>query len=235
MKKATFFLAATFILASARPVFSQDVPVGFFMPQAELQPRYEKLPPVPTLQPKLPSAREAYERRRAQQMQQMQRTKKSPAAVAARPVVRKVKEYIAVDGRFIPVYDESVVLSEAPANSNIAADNVVSDNGMPPVSESNGEAPRKAVLLTDMPRPQPQPENRALPERTIAVNAPVLPPQVAEANPEQPAYRNRYREYLDDLQVFHQTGQMPDNAALDKALSKLSAGGERVLFDGTVK
>lgn len=261
MKKTALFLITAFILVSARMVFSQNAETnapGFFMPQSELQPRPEKLPPVPVVQPRISSARAAYEQRRRQQLQnsgQFQNVN-TPQTAAVQPVVirRKVKQYIAVDGRFIPVYEDepsvpAVQTDSAPktaqpdikpqtAENTSQEQNIAipaEQNIIPPPSQT-AFLPANQIVSSETPEPV-QPITKETQPVNIADNSDVIPqvPQVQNADPDLPSYRNRYAQYLGNLQIFHQTGQMPYDAELEKTLGKLSSSRKTVLFKGTVK
>lgn len=261
MKKTALFLITAFILISARMVFSQNSATGtsgFFMPQSELQPRYEKLPPVPAIQPRLPSARAAYEQRSRQQLQNkghLQNVNNAQTA-AVQPVVirRKVKQYIAVDGRFIPVYEDE---PSAPTVQTASAPNTAQPDIKPQTAENTSPEqniaipaeqniilppsqtaflPANQIVSSETPEPV-QPITRETQPVNIADNSDVIPqvPQVQNADPDLPSYRNRYAQYLGNLQIFHQTGQMPYDAELEKTLGKLSSSRKTVLFKGIIK
>ena len=261
MKKTALFLITAFILISARMVFSQNAATdtsGFFMPQSELQPRYEKLPPVPAIQPRLPSARAAYEQRSRQQLQNKGHLQNvnNPQPAAVQPVVirRKVKQYIAVDGRFIPVYEDE---PSAPTVQTASAPNTAQPDIKPQTAENTSPEqniaipaeqniilppsqtaflPANQIVSSETPEPV-QPITRETQPVNIADNSDVIPqvPQVQNADPDLPSYRNRYAQYLGNLQIFHQTRQMPYDAELEKTLEKLSSGRKTVLFKGIVK
>lgn len=247
MKKTAFFLITILIFASARIGLSQNVPVGFFMPQSELQPRYEKLPPVPTPQPKLPSARAAYEQRRNQQNQA---ANINSTANIQHPVSRKVKEYIAVDGRFIPIYEtESISAATSmptPPETPPEATQIQNTESVDETTQSteyttnkSADNPAKTVLDTNLENETLHqiPDVEATHDSTSPDDKDNLPqpPQVTDIDPELPSYRKRYGQYINNLQIFHQTGQMPFDPELDSALNKLSSNKKRTLFEGTIK
>lgn len=252
MKKTALFLTTAFILVSARMVSSQNAETdtsGFFMPQSELQPRYEKLPPVPVIQPKIPSARAAYEQHRRQQLQNRRQLQNvnNPQPTAVQPVVirHKVKQYIAVDGRFIPVYEDepsvpTIQTASAPetAQPDIRSQTIENtspeQNIIPPAQTAF--LPANQMVSSETPEPV-QPITSEIQPVNVTDNSDIIPqaPQVQNVNPDLPSYRNRYAQYLGNLQIFHQTGQMPYDSELAKTLEKLSSSRKTVLFKGTVK
>lgn len=247
MNKTAFFLITALTLVLARTVFSQEAENIFFIPQAELQPRYEKLPPIPSVQSKLPSARAVYEQRHHQQVQNSQA---QPAAIQS-ATTKKVKQYIAVDGRFIPVYEEEIIttaeqnLSKTdimPADEQIAvietniAENHQQNEYFTPLPEQTSFLPADEIVFSETAEPL-QPINRNTQIANNASNAVShpQPPQTSIVDQNLPSYRNRYNQYINNLQTFQQTGQMPYNTELEKTLSKLSSSRKTVLFKGSIK
>lgn len=215
MKKTTLSLLAIFLFVSIPFVFAQNP--SFFIPQQELQPRYERLPQIRVPQPALPSAIRPG-------MQQKQPVQRQPQ--------QRVQRYIAVDGRYIPVYEkkEPVVPTREPI---IATDFAVED--MPEAAEVEEEEDVSDLAETITPeleivQPEAQPMSDPLPQETFKPQAKLTPPQIADDNPDLPDYRRRYGQYLADLQQFEQTGEMPANEALAKTLKKMDSNTPIILY-----
>lgn len=198
---------------------------AFFMPESELMPRYEKLPAI----------RPIGQNTNNYQPQTSQPVHKSKPA-----------RYIAVDGRFIPVYDE-----ETPENAELIASQDTSVD-----IDVDTEAEIEPVIPTNVPvsnesfEPvtlQIQPEIEFVDiEPEPLDNEPVLPssknikqkvnaPAFVAYDPEQAPYRNRYNQYLADLQTFEKTRTLPFNQELENTLSKLNSNQDILLFDETVE
>lgn len=238
---------------------------GFFMPEKERLPRYEKLPPI-VMPPSnaLPSA-----------------IRRPEAAAAPRPTVRRkaVKRYIAVDGRFIPLFEEENQKSEIPAENknNISTDFdsaedvpfqpetaetvPAADVSQPRLPEDSplpekGIRPKTADLMpaapvqspklqpaADIPEPQPT----AMPDVPVpqtadtvaadetAKQVEITAPEAEPVNPDAPEYRRRYNQYLDDLQVFQKTGHFPPNQNLSETLKKMDSNKNIILFDSSTE
>lgn len=238
MKKTVLFLLVALVLIFAQKALSQNSGNTFFIPQGEMQQRYEKLPPIATPQPKMPSARAAYEQRRRQQLQNANQSR----AVAQPTIRRKIKQYIAVDGRFIPVYDENVP-AEPAADVQIAADTAQQSATTEIPTSPNTVAATPAPINLPMANELP-PVNQSMPSsisepsdvaQTPIQDITIVQPPTVETDPNLPSYRNRYGQYIADLQIFHQTGQMPYNAELEQTLDKLSSNRQTVLFKGIVE
>lgn len=249
MKKTVFFLLLTTgIIAAGRFVAAQE---AFFIPKNELQPRYEKLPPIALPQPKLPSAIRS---RNNNTGNNGQNTRQAPIRVK-KP---KISHYIAVDGRYIPVYAKAETTNTAAATSadsntgspaNQATGNVV-QNAAPAKSEITQTATsqdannnNQAVITTDFiddnnPQPVTAPTfadnvsntEGINPENNSAQAVNVTAPQTSGINPNLPKYRNRYSQYVNELQIFHQSGMFPANQELDQALGKMNSNKEIVIY-----
>lgn len=60
-------------------------------------------------------------------------------------------------------------------------------------------------------------------------------PIVQEFDSDQPPYKNRYAQYINDLKTFQKTGKLPKNKELENVLQKMTKPREIILFEGEVK
>lgn len=250
MKKVVY---SAVLILSLGLISSKIEAQGFFIPQNEMQPRYEKLPPIRIPQRGLPSAVRNNGGSAATQ------TNQQPQVIKVQQ--RKISHYIAVDGRYIPVFadEEPQSVQEAVEASQTAE--ATTDNEVKTVVESNPDITDKPAEAT-APLKEEQPDikqavaevknNAAVAEvkkpiaasevkkeipvsqeepETVVKKAdmPSLP-QTEEVNSALPDYRNSYTKYVSDLQIFHQTGLFPENEALSQALSKMNSEKEIVLY-----
>lgn len=250
MKKVVYLAV---LILSLGLISSKIEAQGFFIPQNEMQPRYEKLPPIRIPQRGLPSAVRNNGGSAATQ------TNQQPQVIKVQQ--RKISHYIAVDGRYIPVFadEEPQSVQEAVKDSQTAEE--ATDNKVKNIVESNPYITDKPAEAT-APLKEEQPDikqavaevknNAAVAEvkkpiaasevkkeipvsqeepETVVKKAdmPSLP-QTEEVNSALPDYRNSYTKYVSDLQIFHQTGLFPENEALSQALSKMNSEKEIVLY-----
>ena len=250
MKKVVYLAV---LILSLGLISSKIEAQGFFIPQNEMQPRYEKLPPIRIPQRGLPSAVRSNGGSAATQ------TNQQPQVIKVQQ--RKISHYIAVDGRYIPVFadEEPQSVQEAVKDSQTAEE--ATDNKVKNIVESNPDITDKPAEAT-APLKEEQPDikqavaevknnaavaevknNAAVAEvkkeisvsqeepETVVKKAdmPSLP-QTEEVNSALPDYRNSYTKYVSDLQIFHQTGLFPENEALSQALSKMNSEKEIVLY-----
>lgn len=184
---------------------------GFFMPESELAPRFEKLPPI--------AAPQTYQTPNA-----------APTVNPAPQRARKVSRYIAVDGRYIPVFeeDDDEDLTEVPVQITTDFDDEeelpVPEIAAAPLESTTAPAPlvREAAVIS-APKPQPKQTISTLPA-----------PRFEDENPQQPLYRSRYNQYLASLQEFQKTKNMPYNPELENTLAKLKSDKEIIIFQDTV-
>lgn len=241
MKKVVYLAV---LILSLGLISSKIEAQGFFIPQNEMQPRYEKLPPIRIPQRGLPSAVRNNGGSAATQ------TNQQPQVIKVQQ--RKISHYIAVDGRYIPVFadEEPQSVQEAVKDSQTAEE--ATDNKVKNIVESNPDITDKPAEAT-APLKEEQPDikqavaevkkqvevteaNKEIPifqeepETTVKKADSLSVPQTEEVNPALPDYRNRYSQYLADLQIFHQTGLFPENEALSQALSKMNSEKEIVLY-----
>ena len=250
MKKVVYLAV---LILSLGLISSKIEAQGFFIPQNEMQPRYEKLPPIRIPQRGLPSAVRNNGGSAATQ------TNQQPQIIKVQQ--RKISHYIAVDGRYIPVFadEEPQSVQEAVKDSQTAEE--ATDNKVKNIVESNPDITDKPAEAT-APLKEEQPDikqavaevknNAAVAEAKKPIAAsevkkeiPVsqeepetvvkkadMPslPQTEEVNSALPDYRNSYTKYVSDLQIFHQTGLFPENEALSQALSKMNSEKEIVLY-----
>lgn len=250
MKKVVYLAV---LILSLGLISSKIEAQGFFIPQNEMQPRYEKLPPIRIPQRGLPSAVRNNGGSAATQ------TNQQPQVIKVQQ--RKISHYIAVDGRYIPVFadEEPQSVQEAVKDSQTAEE--ATDNKVKNIVESNPDITDKPAEAT-APLKEEQPDikqavaevknNAAVAEAKKPIAAsevkkeiPVsqeepetvvkkadMPslPQTEEVNSALPDYRNSYTKYVSDLQIFHQTGLFPENEALSQALSKMNSEKEIVLY-----
>ena len=250
MKKVVCF---AILILSLGLISSKIEAQGFFIPQNEMQPRYEKLPPIRIPQRGLPSAVRNNGGSAATQ------TNQQPQVIKVQQ--RKISHYIAVDGRYIPVFadEEPQSVQEAVKDSQTAEE--ATDNKVKNIVESNPYITDKPAEAT-APLKEEQPDikqavaevknNAAVAEvkkpiaasevkkeisvsqeepETVVKKAdmPSLP-QTEEVNSALPDYRNSYTKYVSDLQIFHQTGLFPENEDLSQSLSKMNSEKEIVLY-----
>lgn len=250
MKKVVYLAV---LILSLGLISSKIEAQGFFIPQNEMQPRYEKLPPIRIPQRGLPSAV------RNNGGSATTQTNQQPQVIKVQQ--RKISHYIAVDGRYIPVFadEEPQSVQEAVKDSQTAEE--ATDNKVKNIVESNPDITDKPAEAT-APLKEEQPDikqavaevknNAAVAEvkkpiaasevkkeipvsqeepETVVKKAdmPSLP-QTEEVNSALPDYRNSYTKYVSDLQIFHQTGLFPENEALSQALSKMNSEKEIVLY-----
>ena len=250
MKKVVYLAV---LILSLGLISSKIEAQGFFIPQNEMQPRYEKLPPIRIPQRGLPSAVRNNGGSAATQ------TNQQPQVIKVQQ--RKISHYIAVDGRYIPVFadEEPQSVQEAVKDSQTAEE--ATDNKVKTVVESNPDITDKPAEAT-APLKEEQPDikqavaevknNAAVaevkkpiaasevkkeipvsqeePETTVKKSDSLSVPQTEEVNSALPDYRNSYTKYVSDLQIFHQTGLFPENEALSQALSKMTSEKEIVLY-----
>lgn len=249
--KKVIYLAV--LILSLGLISSKIEAQGFFIPENEMQPRYEKLPPIRIPQRGLPSAVRNNGGNTATQANQQ------PQVIKVQR--RKISHYIAVDGRYIPVFadEEPQSVQEAVKDSQTAEEAI--DNKVKDIVESNPDItdkPSEAILPLNEEQPDIKqavaevknnaavaevkkpiatsevkkeiPASQKEPE-TVAKKAdmPSLL-QTEEVNSALPDYRNSYTKYVSDLQIFHQTGLFPENEALSQALSKMTSEKEIVLY-----
>lgn len=241
MKKVVYLAV---LILSLGLISSKIEAQGFFIPQNEMQPRYEKLPPIRIPQRGLPSAVRNNGGSAATQ------TNQQPQVIKVQQ--RKISHYIAVDGRYIPVFadEEPQSVQEAVKDSQTAEE--ATDNKVKNIVESNPDITDKPAEAT-APLKEEQPDikqavaevkkqvevteaNKEIPvsqeEPETVVKKADMPslPQTEEVNSALPDYRNSYTKYVSDLQIFHQTGLFPENEALSQALSKMNSEKEIVLY-----
>lgn len=233
MKKLAFLLLTVLTLLSYPAVYRlYAAEPGFFIPQKELQPRYEKLPPInqPVVQP---SAQD--------------RLNKDNTPPPAAPV-KKVSRYIAVDGRYIPIFEKETKSAEiTPTEETNLPDDLAEDTSAKITTDFDDEEttpaaeslPEKVIVSSsneDLPAPseiKPVEINSvSLPETRSTV---IAAPQADKINPDLPNYRNRYTQYLHSLQIFGQTGLLPASQELDDTLGKMNSNRFIKIFDGIVE
>lgn len=177
MKRYIFLMTIATIFCQISPVFS-----GFFIPQKELEQRYEKLPPIPN--------GGAYSNQ--------------PASIPE----ASATHYIAVDGRFIPVIENT-----SPVETNLAQSHQIQNQDM--VEEQ---------ILAENPAPvETQVAAPVEPVVKEEVFFAAMAPQIEPVDVSAPSYKKRYAQYLESLQSFQLTGVMPNNPELEQTLSKLNS------------
>lgn len=241
MKKVVYLAV---LILSLSLISSKIEAQGFFIPENEIQPRYEKLPPIRIPQRGLPSAVRNNGGNTATQANQQ------PQVIKVQR--RKISHYIAVDGRYIPVFadEEPQSVQEAVKDSQTAEE--ATDNKVKDIVESNPDItdkPSEAIVPLNEEHPDIKqavaevkqqvttgevkkeiPTSQKEPETTAKkADMPSLP-QTEEVNSALPDYRNSYTKYVSDLQIFHQTGLFPENESLSQALSKMNSEKEIVLY-----
>lgn len=60
-------------------------------------------------------------------------------------------------------------------------------------------------------------------------------PALQDFDNNQPTYKNRYTQYINDLKIFQKTGTLPKNKELESVLQKLTKPREIILFEGEVQ
>ncbi len=241
MKKTTVLLICFLLIAPAYTVMSQKRP-AFFMPEQEFTARYEKLPPIPEISTAQPSARAQWEARN--------NTTDAHAPKPQAASTRKPDRYIAVDGRYIPVYDtpEPVVNDTnetAPSTDQEPPETTTETAEAAPILQENEPLlpqPAVSTVVEDIPAPESvQADTLPLPAGATATaalpTAPAVfstPPAAAMPHPSEPAYRKRYNQYLNDVQIFERSGQFPYNQDLETALSKMNSNRKISIYKGSV-
>lgn len=137
MKKVVYLAV---LILSLGLISSKIEAQGFFIPQNEMQPRYEKLPPIRIPQRGLPSAVRSNGGSAATQ------TNQQPQVIKVQQ--RKISHYIAVDGRYIPVFadEEPQSVQEAVKDSQTAEE--ATDNKVKNIVESNPDITDKPAEAT---------------------------------------------------------------------------------------
>ena len=181
MKRYIYFVLFATVFCQTSITFAD-----FFMPASELEPRYEKLPPVPNAG--------AYKARQHNY----------PS--------NHVRRYIPVDGRFIPVVEETppaadLTEQEPPAAEPIAETVEVAENPITPA-----ESPSQEEIFYA-----------------------AMPPQANPIDLSLPSYKNRYAQYLESLTALQYNGELPPNPELDATLSKLNSNDYVVVYKETLR
>lgn len=218
------FMLSFFVVGSSmlyNQAFSQPYEMAqtrptpdFFIPASELAPRFEKLPPIATPN-NYPTPYSTY------------------SASPAPNTSGKVSRYIAVDGRYIPVYEEDPEADLTAVATQITTDFDDMEETAPITTVE--EQPVQISPAPKIPETLPAP---TLIIREAAVISPAKPASQNTQNTQNsqaPKYRNRYDQYLETLQIFQKNKQMPDNPELERTLAKLNSSHEIILFNGTVK
>ena len=208
----------------------------FFIPQNAMVQRVEKLPPINIPQRGLPSAV-----RPGNTGGQNNGT----AQTAAKPQQqRKIIRYEAVDGRFIPIYApvEQTAQNETPAQNadDQATGGTVTfepdePDAMPETATANSVFAEPEADNNQAPLNTPSADELAKIKdmKQMALNPQFLPPvkiPTASVQSGLPNYRNRYAQYLTDLQVFSQTKKFPQNEELNASLNKMDSNREILIY-----
>lgn len=239
MKKTVFCLIFMLMAGTAYTGFSQTYGGNnseFFIPQNAMVQRVEKLPPINIPQRGLPSAV-----RPGNTGGQNNGT----AQTAAKPQQqRKIIRYEAVDGRFIPIYApvEQTAQNETPAQNadDQATGGTVTfepdePDAMPETAtansvfaepEADSNHPPSVTLSAD------EMEKIKNLKQTVLNPKPLPPVKIPTASVQSglPNYRNRYAQYLTDLQVFSQTKKFPQNEELNASLNKMDSNREILIY-----
>lgn len=181
MKRYIYFALFATVFCQTSIAFTD-----FFIPASELEPRYEKLPPVPNAN--------AYR------------------ATPSTSPNNRVQRYIPVDGRFIPVVEETppevdLTEQETPAAEPVAETVEVAENPVTPA-----EAPVQEEIFYA-----------------------AMPPQTNPVDLSLPSYKNRYAQYLESLTALQYNGELPPNPELDATLSKLNSNDYVVVYKETLR
>lgn len=233
-------MVCLFIFINADSVFSQTTPHtanpatisapftnGFFIPQKELTPRYEKLPPI-ALPAATPSAADRIK----------------PKTPNVQPVQKRVSKYIAVDGRFIPIYEKQEASSPPEDENDVNL--ITQENNTEAVittdfidEESEDPIPNSFHSdNTDIVTQNISPLNKhdEIEDNQTAVERSPSPTQNEpqdDSGQSLPRYRYRYAQYLQDLQIFQQSGRFPYNDDLEKTLGKMTSNQSITLYQNT--
>ncbi len=239
MKKTVFCLIFMLMAGTAYTGFSQTYGGNnseFFIPQNAMVQRVEKLPPINIPQRGLPSAV-----RPGNTGGQNNGT----AQTAAKPQQqRKIIRYEAVDGRFIPIYApvEQTAQNETPAQNadDQATGGTVTfepdePDAMPETATANSVFAEPEADNNQAPLNTPSADELAKIKdmKQMALNPQFLPPvkiPTASVQSGLPNYRNRYAQYLTDLQVFSQTKKFPQNEELNASLNKMDSNREILIY-----
>lgn len=216
MKKTVFFIALCAFFCTIRTVVSQTYGVNnseFFIPQNAMMQRVEKLPPINVPKRGLPSA--------VRSNTATDKNKQTAQLATKQTQPRKILRYQAIDGRFVPIY---APIEETAQNDNNSEDTPESSGANSVLADSETDN-NQAI------------ENQILPDEQEAeqnnINADPLPTAkipTAVVQNGLPNYRNRYAQYLTDLQTFGQTKNFTQNADLNNALNKMDSDNEILIF-----
>lgn len=187
MKRYIYFALFATVFCQTSIAFAD-----FFIPASELEPRYEKLPPIPNAN--------AY--------------KATPSNNQNNPV----KRYIPVDGRFIPVVEET------PPATNLTEQETPATEPVAEITETvEAVETTKPIETVETPTAEKSPA-----QEEIFYAA--MPPQTNPIDLSLPPYKNRYAQYLETLKELQQTGNLPPNPELDATLLKLNSNDYVVVY-----
>ncbi|HCU58551.1 MAG TPA: hypothetical protein DIC64_01055 [Alphaproteobacteria bacterium] len=130
------------------------------------------------------------------------------------------RRYKVIDGRVFAIKDE---MTEAPQETEPTDNPIVTSPQLP--------SPAEPAALTTVAEKIPTP----VVETPVLQVPQISAPQTAPVDSKLPSYKNRYALYLNDLQTFQKTKQMPENKDLAATLKKLSEPREIVLFQGKLE
>lgn len=193
----------------------------FFIPKSELAPKYERLKPIVPVVRKLPAEQGGIA---------VEQKINAPT--------RRVNRYIAVDGRYIPIYEDVEETEELESEENeYEEDDEEIENEVETLIAPEQKAAPEAKEEFDFEEEEPEDfepllkVERAKPNKALAVRAPTFDP----IDSSLPSYQNRYSQYLGHLLSFQHTKLLPYNPDLENTLNKMSSNEYVVVFRGTLQ
>ena len=135
------------------------------------------------------------------------------------------RRYKVIDGRVFAIKDEPKEISQEPE----ALSTDTPDLKVPETALTLEPLPSQNTVTTT-----PEPVLKTVENLTVQTPQ-VKAPSASPIDNKLPSYKNRYAQYLQDLQTFQKTKQMPENKELESTLEKLSEPREIVLFQGKLE
>ncbi|MBQ8870165.1 MAG: hypothetical protein IJ019_02175 [Alphaproteobacteria bacterium] len=200
---------------------------AFFMPQQEIKPKQEKLPPI-------------------------QNTNQINNQIYSTPDAQYDVKYVLVNGVYVPTFTKrKKIIQETENTVNDERPNIKRKNTKTKSAQSNNADEKQNQLSVTEQKPTvnitakkditdpnfPPPEEKQIEKKTDTpskVKYVELPFETTIDN-NLPPYRNIFAQYLNDTLTFQKENIFPENEALSQALKKASSGKEITVFKGTIK
>lgn len=222
MKKTAFCLTFILITGAAYTGFSQTYGNNnseFFIPQNAMVQRVEKLPPINVPQRGLPSAVRANTADKQNQTQAQNAVQTQPR--------QKIIRYQAIDGRFVPIYAPTEEVAQTGIQPQSTGEASGGNVTFEPV-EDELNIPETATANSMLSEPEAENTTEPALKTPVAKASVKVPNAVVQSG--LPDYRNRYAQYLVDLQTFSQTKDFPPNEALNASLNKMDSNREVLIY-----